>query len=365
MHEWIQQSDALHERVQAFIAGGRASDDSFETLALAIAAYQASTIPAFARLVRARGSDLRNLTGVPAVHVEAFRMTRVAAHPPELDQVRFLTSGTTSGARGQHCMRRTDTYRLAAVTWGRHALLPLGTNSARVLSIAPRPDPTQHSSLGFMMRAFLEDFDTQGLNDDDDRWLLSEHGVDVANLRKMVEAAAGESRPLLILATSFALVYVLDALDGQRLATNGRVIVMQTGGFKGKSREVAPDALRRGVAKTLGIPLANIVGEYGMTELSSQLYEGTLPNTALFGDAGWYIPPPWLRVEAVDPISFVPLDDGEVGLARFTDLANIDSALRILTEDRIRCREGRVQLLGRLAEAVDRGCSLSDEELVT
>ena len=61
------------------------------------------------------------MDGGPGVPCEAFRMTRVAVHPPELDGVRFTTSGT-AGAPGLHCMRTTRTYREVALRWGARAL---------------------------------------------------------------------------------------------------------------------------------------------------------------------------------------------------------------------------------------------------
>ncbi len=90
-----------------------------------------------------------------------------------------------------------------------------------------------------------------------------------------------------------------------RLPAGSRV--MQTGGFKGRSREIAPDVLRGLLAEAFGVPPAHVVGEYGMTELSSQLYEGTLAAALHHVEPaarhGVYFAPPWVRVDAVDPIS--------------------------------------------------------------
>lgn len=364
MTDFLAQSDELHARVQTFIRAPASTGDHFNRLALDIAEYQARAIPAYGRLVRARGARLDEVTNIPAVPVEAFRLTRVAAHAPELDAVRFLTSGTTSGARGEHCMRRADSYRLAAVTWGRRALIPAGADGVTVLCLAPRPDAPTTSSLGFMMQAFLADFDPDSHDEHGSEWFLSESGLDLEGFLRALERGLGKPRPLLILATSFALVYLLDALGGQSLPSNGSAIVMQTGGFKGKSREIAPDAMRSSLVRAFGIEDCRIVGEYGMTELSSQLYEGTLAGASLSSSVGWYVPPPWLRVDAVDPSSLAPVPDGEIGLGCFLDLANVDSALRILTEDRIIRRGGAIQLLGRATTAELRGCSLADEELL-
>src|SRR5262249_26293027 len=143
---------------------------------------------------------------------------------------------------------------------------------------------------------------------------------------------------------------------------------MHTGGFKGRSREVAPHELRAAMASTFGIATQCVVGEYGMTELSSQLYEGTLRASAGLPTPatrhGVFVPPPWLRVAAVDPETLAPVPAGEVGILRFEDLANVDSALAVQTADRGRLVDGGVELLGRLPGAPPRGCSLVVAELL-
>src|SRR5690606_24122576 len=100
---------------------------------------------------------------------------------------------------------------------------------------------------------------------------------------------------------------------------------------------------------------------YGMTELSSQLYDGRRVEGC--AAPGLFRPPPWMRVVAVDPETHEALPDGREGLARFIDLANVDSALVVQTSDRVRVTSDGVALLGRAAGAEPRGCSLTIEEL--
>jgi len=141
--------------------------------------------------------------------------------------------------------------------------------------------------------------------------------------------------------------------------------VMQTGGFKGRSRDVPADVLRRAVADCFDVPEAFVVAEYGMTELSSQLYEGTLA-AGIAGTArhGVYLPPPWVRVTAVDPETLAPVPAGAEGLARIVDLANVDSAVAIQTADRVRVLPEGVELLGRAPGAPPRGCSIAIDEML-
>ncbi|MEP7052886.1 MAG: acyl-protein synthetase [Pseudomonadota bacterium] len=360
-------SDALHEAVRAFANGQGAR--SFEDLALEIAHFQRDFSAGFARLVAARGRPLQAVENIPGVPCDAFRLTRVAVHPESEDCLRFGTSGTTSGARGWHAMRTAATYRALALNFGRRALIA-GTGPVRVVALAPCLDQPPSSSLGYMMHLFMLDFEQLGDVDlrTPARWLLNDGGVDVAELERAAQLARERGESLLVLATSFALVGLLDALAGRALALPASSVVMQTGGFKGKSREIAPDELRRDVAGAFGIDPSRVISEYGMTELTSQLYEATLPGSALAterrGSPGVYCEPPWLRVIPVDPITLEPVAPGEVGIARIVDLGNVDSAVAIQTQDRVRRVPGGIELLGRAPGAMPRGCSLAIEEFL-
>jgi hypothetical protein len=359
-------SDGLHSRVQRFIQSAPQSREAFEPLALEIARFQAAHIPGFARLVEARHSRLDRLDDVPAVPVEAFRLTRIAAHPPDADVVRYATSGTTSDQPGIHAMRRIDTYQVSALTWGRQALLPLGVDRACVVALLAA-GAAATSSLAAMAQMFMDGFDpVDGALDGNScvptRWLLTECGIDVPLLQAHIERARMCNQPLVIVATAFALARLLDDIKTKRLDYWPQTMVMPTGGFKGKTREISASELRARVARVFGIREENIVGEYGMTELSSQLYEGCLPGACLRGKAGVFHAPPWLVVSPVDPETLQPVPNGELGVARFVDLANVDSALCIVAQDLIRRRGNGIELLGRRQGAPARGCSLSTED---
>ncbi|MES1187806.1 MAG: hypothetical protein ABUL60_28565 [Myxococcales bacterium] len=369
----LQSSNRLHERVQRFAEAG--ANDDFTTLALDIARFQAEASPGFRRLLRARGSRLEALDDIPPVPSDAFRLARVATYAAELDAVRFFTSGTTGAERGTHAMRRTDTYERLSLAFGRGALLgPEGR--AVVVALAPKLTEPPSSSLGYMMARFMEAFDGQPLgaetaftSSSSARWLLDANGVDLRGLALAASSAAQRSLPLLLLGTAFALVRLLDELAGAHLALPAGSVVMQTGGFKGRSREVTMEELRAGVSDALQLAPTRVVGEYGMTELTSQLYEGTIFESALAArepgaQPGVYFEPPWLRVTPVDPVSLRPVAEGEAGLARFIDLGNVDSAVSVVTQDLVRRTQGGVQLLGRQAGAPPRGCSLAIEALL-
>ncbi|HKO51090.1 MAG TPA: acyl-protein synthetase [Polyangiaceae bacterium] len=361
------RSDHLHRAVRRFAAGDRTR--RFLELALEIAAFQREFSPGFARLWASRRAPIESADEIPGVPCDAFRLARVALHPEDEDRLRFSTSGTTSGARGLHAMRVTETYQELALNFGRSALLS-NQRAHHVVALAPVPEDPPSSSLGHMMAMFMVDFEQRGSFDvrTPERWLIDDRGVNPSGLALAAEHATERGQTLLVLATSFALVGLLDALADRVLPLPAGTVVMQTGGFKGKTREIEPAELRRAIARTFAISETQIVSEYGMTELTSQLYEATVPGSALAGERhgapGVYAEPPWLRVVPVDPTTLEPVPSGEVGIARIVDLGNVDSAVAIQTQDRVRRVAGGIALLGRAEGAPPRGCSLAIEEFL-
>lgn len=364
----LAESDALHARAQAFLTASLTGPppEPFDALALDLARFQAARIPALARLARARGLDLtiaREAAQIPAVPCDVFRLARIAAHAPEHDALVFRTSGSTQGpgARGEHPLRRTDTYALGALAWGRRFLFP-DHASLRTLVLAPPPAEQADSSLGFMLDLFARTLGGPF------SFHIREGALDGDGVARAASEARASAEPVLVLATSFALVHLIEASAGRDLHLPAGSRVMQTGGFKGRSREVAPDELRRELSALFAVPETHVVSEYGMTELSSQLYEGTLAAALglLSGPRrhGVYLAPPWVRVTAVDPVSLEALPAGEIGLGRIVDLANVDSAVAIQTADRVRVLDEGVELLGRAPGATPRGCSLAIDEML-
>ena len=364
-------TDLLHRRVRAFVessANGESTDESFDALGLAIARHQAEHVPAYRRLVTSRKRDPRDAASVRellAVPTDAFRLARIAAHPPSEDVALFRTSGTTSGARGEHALSTTATYEKAALAWGRWGLFCDVPEAPTVIALTPpRARVLGDSSLHFMIQLF-------GATLARDAHYLqhsSEKLVDPADLREACAVARRAAGSVVVMGASFAFVHLLDALGQEQLPLPAGSRIMHTGGFKGRSREVAREELLSRMATTFAIPEHAVIGEYGMTELSSQLYEGTWRAARGLetpsAQHGVFVAPPWMRVVAVEPDTLEPLPDGEIGILRFEDLANVDSALVVQTADRGRCRGPTVELLGRLPFATPRGCALAVEELM-
>jgi hypothetical protein len=165
-----------------------------------------------------------------------------------------------------------------------------------------------------------------------------------------------------VLATSLALDELLRALElrDERVVLPSGSALFDTGGFKGRRREVGRADLLARAHERLGIPPSRIVREYGMTELTSQAYTLVLSG----GDPDVFQAPAWVRVDAVDASTLAPVPPGEVGMLRVLDLANVGSASFLLTEDLARVdADGGFRLVGRASGAELRGCSLTAEEL--
>ena len=363
------ESDALHERALGFVRAfeaGAPMPESFDALASDLARFQAAHVAGYARLCDARGASpakFRVAADAPAVPTEAFKLSRVATFPESLARATFRTSGTTLGARGTHAMRRPATYDAAALAFGRWALTagtPSFAPESPVLLLAPSSGELPDSSLSHMMNLFAGAFGEAPPRATDS--FIRDGILELPELDARVSEALVASRPVLLLGTSFAFVHLLDAVGeaGFRLPAGSRV--MQTGGFKGKSREVSATALRADLAQAFGIEARAIVSEYGMTELSSQFYEGTLREPSM--QPGVYLEPPWARVVPVDPVLLEPVRDGEEGIARIEDLMNVDSAFAVLAADRVRRVSGGFELLGRWPGAAPRGCSIAVDEIL-
>jgi len=191
--------------------------------------------------------------------------------------------------------------------------------------------------------------------------------IDFEALLEVLVRAQREDRPLALVGTSLAFVHVEDALGTRRFALPRGSRVMQTGGFKGQQRDVDEHGLRRALAARYGIDEAWIIQEYGMTELSSQMYETTVRDAALGRERGprrlWV--PSWVRASIVDPERLQPVRAGDEGILRIDDLANLDTACAIQTSDRAVHVQDGLRLLGRVAGATPRGCSIAVDAVLS
>ncbi|HSM61811.1 MAG TPA: hypothetical protein VK849_13475, partial [Longimicrobiales bacterium] len=272
-----------------------------------------------------------------------------------------LPRGTPRGSasRGRHLVPRLSLYRASRLATFRRRVMPEGAPMP-LLSLIPSPAAAPESSLSYMIGAVAEAMTSRAA------WLADGDGlVEAGAFMEAAGETAPEGGPVVVTGTAFGLVHLLDRMraEGRSVRLPGRSRIMETGGFKGRSREVSRASLRAAMEELLGVPPEFVVNEYGMTELLSQLYAPVLEEGA--GAAGRHVPPPWLRVRALDPVTLEPLPPGTPGLLCFHDLANLGSVSVVLTEDVGTAGPDGVRLRGRTAGAEPRGCSLAVEELLT
>jgi hypothetical protein len=183
--------------------------------------------------------------------------------------------------------------------------------------------------------------------------------VDLNAALAKLEIATAASQPVFILGTAFSMVHLLDhmAAEHRRLQLPRGSRVLETGGYKGRSRIVPKTELHGLITETLGVRSDHIICEYGMSELSSQAYDSAIDQSTA-QDARLFRFPPWARAQVISPETGTVVTQGETGLLRIFDLANAYSVMAVQTQDLAIQRGSGFELLGRAALAEPRGCSL-------
>jgi hypothetical protein len=358
----------LDARILAAIGAYELGDAAFLALARDLFAYQIAHVAPYAAFARAAGFSAdrppARIEDIPAVPAAAFKEARLAAFPAHETAVWFETSGTTRGRGGRHEFSTTVLYE-AALLASFDRMLLADRARLRYLNLVPDPRERPHSSLGFMLGVVARE-----RGDGADGWYLHGDALDVHGFLRAVADARASGVAVCVATTAFALVALLDALAerGAALALPDGSRIMETGGFKGRSRVVERSALYAETSARLGVPVTSIVAEYGMTELSSQYYDA--PDSRAQVEPRVKVAPPWLRSIVVDGDGR-PLPAGVVGAVRHIDLANRGSVIAIDTEDLgalVDASTGSAQpglvLLGREQGAELRGCSLDAETLL-
>ncbi len=190
--------------------------------------------------------------------------------------------------------------------------------------------------------------------------------------------AANASGPVVLMGTAFSFVHLLDRMKSDRIKLQlpPGSLVMETGGYKGRSRVLPKFELHKRIRIRFGVATDQVLCEYGMSELSSQAYDsghrasdacrpGALTGRDRsaqserddFDDRPFQFPP-WARAVIVSPETGKAAEDGAVGLIRVYDLANVYSVMAVQTSDLAVKRGDRFELIGRFAGAEPRGCSL-------
>jgi hypothetical protein len=353
------EADALDAEIIDCIGRRRVAD--FNDLALRIFSHQLRYNEPYAKYCASFGVTLESIPSdweaIPPIPTGAYKEAALCTFDPNVACLVFETSGTTRFVSGKHYMETATLYDAALLTGFHDAMLGGVTVPLRYLMLVPNPDERPQSSLGYMMRKVAQKY-----GDGNERWCLHGELLDVDGFIAEARKASAENAGVCIAGTAFAFVQLLDALEERGIASlplapGSRI--METGGFKGRTRVVQRNELYASLQKVFSLPPYRIIAEYGMTELTSQYYDAT------FGDVRTKHAPPWLRPRVVGPDGRT-LPIGIVGALVHVDLANRSSCVAVQTEDLgIATEDGGIILIGREQGAELRGCSLDAETLRT
>ena len=332
----------------------------FNDLALRLFDYQLRYNIPYARycerLGLTRDAFPASWEAIPAVPAPAFKEAALTTFDPAAPALFFETSGTTDGKPGRHYLETPALYDAALLAGFDRFMLADGV-ALRYFNCVPNPLESPHSSLGYMMKRVAAE-----RGDAKTGWYLRDGELLFETFKSDLLQAVAERQAICLAATAFALVHLLDAMEGEglRISLPPGSRIMETGGFKGRSRMVSREELYERTCDRFGVEPEAIVAEYGMTELSSQYYD-RVPAGAVLAQRR-KIGPPWLRARVVGP-DRATLPYGEIGSILHVDLASRSSCIAIQTEDLGVQHDDGLVLLGRAVDAESRGCSLDSEDL--
>jgi hypothetical protein len=309
----------------------------FNEAALEVFRYQVAGNLLYRDYVTALGvtaASVKFLSEIPFLPVTFFRDHKVITGP-DIPETVFESSGTTGMVSGKHYVADLSLYEESFIRgFTEFYGDPSGYFFAALL---PSYAERENSSLIYMMKTLIK------------KSMYSDSGFynnDRTELIKILEKVKGEGRKAILLGVSFAL---LDLAEKQAPDLRG-IIVVETGGMKGRRKEITRQELHT-ILKT-GFNVGTIHSEYGMTELLSQAWS--------HGD-GLYYCPPWMKVYIRDPLDPLTIINqaGRSGGINIIDLANINSCSFLSVNDLGKLHEdGGFEVLGRFDNSDIRGCNL-------
>ncbi len=313
---------------------------AFESLALRIFRYQYQNNPVYRQYcdgLKVNPREVERPEQIPFLPVEFFKTHLVTSAPPPYDTV-FLSSGTTGMARSKHYVKDLKIYEQSFLETFR--MFYGEPENYVMLGLLPSYLEQGHSSLIYMVKKLM-DYSGHPAND----FYMHNH----RQLARTLETLEQKGRKTLLIGVSYALLDFFEKFPIQLSHT----LVVETGGMKGRRREMIREELHERLKKYTGLP--RIHSEYGMTELLSQAYSQ---------GQGIFQTPPWMKIltrDPEDPLSYVPA--GKTGGINIIDLANIHSCSFLMTQDLGKLLDGdKFEVLGRFDNSDVRGCNLMAAE---
>ncbi len=287
----------------------------------------------FCDLLLRNPAEVDSIEKIPFLPIEFFKTHKVISSEAS-EEITFTSSGTTGTQTSKHFVTDLAIYEESFRSGFTHFYGSV--ENYAVLALLPSYLEREGSSLIYMAQDLIEKS-----NNPASGFYLHDLDSLVANLKTLEE----RGQKTLLIGVSFAL---LDLAENYSLNLKNTV-VMETGGMKGRRKEMIRTELHEVLKKGLGVE--NIHSEYGMTELLSQAY--SLKN-------GIFECPPWMKILIRDPEDALTLlPEGKSGGINVIDLANINSCSFIATQDLGKNLDAkRTEILGRFDNSDIRGCNL-------
>jgi len=262
-----------------------------------------------------------------------FKTSEVVAGDPK-SEITFSSSGTTGSETSKHLVKDILLYQESYLSAFEYFYGQISDYC--ILALLPSYLEREGSSLIYM----VDDLIKKSSHPDS-----GFHLDDLDGLQIKLHRLDAQSTKIILIGVSFAL---LDLTEKFRFELKN-TIVMETGGMKGRRKEIVREELHRLLQEGFGVQ--DIHSEYGMTELLSQAYSN---------GNGVFKTPPWMKVlirDTEDPLSFIM--DKKTGGVNIIDLANINSCSFIATQDLGKVyKNGSFEILGRFDHSDIRGCNL-------
>ena len=310
---------------------------SFERLALEIFRFQAAGCPVYREYLGLLGVDpasVDSVYSIPFMPVSFFRDHTVLTGEGPVTGT-FMSSGTTGVRQSAHHVKDTAIYDRSLEAGFR--LFYGNPSGYAVMGLLPSYLEREGSSLIYMVNRLM-----QLSGNDEGGFFLSDRD----GLFRSVDRARGAGLKVLLIGVTFAL---LDLAEDHPCDLSD-VIIAETGGMKGRRREMIREEVHEILMKAFGV--SSVHSEYGMTELLSQAWSD---------GGGLFTAPPWMKVlirDSHDPADHTDVP-GAAGGISVIDLANLWSCSFIATSDLGRMHHGgQFEVLGRFDEADIRGCNL-------
>lgn len=310
----------------------------FAHCALAVFRYQAEHNPVYREYLSYLKTEVTAVTCVeeiPHLPIQLYKTHKVLTNPDGLPvDTCFYSSGTTGQQRSVHQVVDPKLYRESLLEGFKRAYG--NPEEYAFLGLLPSYLENKNASLIYMVKELMK-----ASNGNHNGFFLDNFG----DLDLTIRLLEQENKPYILFGVSYALIDFAEAY--QPHIQSG--IVMETGGMKGRRKEMTKAELHELLRKRLQVP--EIHSEYGMTELLSQAYSK---------GNGTFIAPPWMRIAIRDPYDpFTYLNDGRSGGINVIDLANVYSCAFIETQDLGKVNaDGAFEVMGRFDQAELRGCNL-------